>query len=102
MTKVVNIHKEKFDVYIGRAGKGNSGYYGNPIKIDKDNKCFLCGNIHSSAGSTLDCYKVYFMHRIDTDEIFKKRILGLKDKTLGCFCGDNCHGNVIKEYLDNQ
>lgn len=33
MTKVVNIRKDDYDVYIGRAGKGEVGYYGNPFRI---------------------------------------------------------------------
>lgn len=32
-TKVVNIYKDKFDVYIGRPGKGNDGYFGNPFPL---------------------------------------------------------------------
>lgn len=30
-TKVVNIFHEKCDVYIGRKGKGEDGYFGNPF-----------------------------------------------------------------------
>ena len=30
-TVVVNIYKEQFDVYIGRAGRGQDGYFGNPF-----------------------------------------------------------------------
>ena len=32
-TVVVNIYKEQFDVYIGRAGRGQDGYFGNPFRI---------------------------------------------------------------------
>lgn len=32
-TVVVNINKESFDVYIGRAGRGQDGYFGNPFRI---------------------------------------------------------------------
>jgi Domain of unknown function (DUF4326) len=32
-TKVVNINKEPFDVYIGRAGRRQDGYFGNPFRI---------------------------------------------------------------------
>lgn len=30
---VVNIYKDKFDVYIGRKGKGHDGYFGNPFRL---------------------------------------------------------------------
>ena len=98
-TTVVNIyHKPKtvasldfFDVYIGRAGKGYDGYFGNPIPLDgkKDRK------------SVLSQYKEYFLNRIATDSMFKERVLQLKGKRLGCFCIPNlCHGMVIVEYLE--
>lgn len=91
-TKVVNIHKEQYDVYIGRAGKGLDGYFGNPIKLEKGEE----------RGSTIEKYRDYFYDRLQTDSEFKKRILSLKGKSLGCFCAPNpCHGDVIKEYLDN-
>ena len=90
-TKVVNIYKSPYDIYIGRAGKGQDGYFGNPFKIlPKQTK-----------GSTLTKYKEYFYNRLNTDPEFKSRIHELKGKTLGCFCKPNsCHGDIIKEYLD--
>lgn len=90
-TKVVNIYKNKYDVYIGRAGKGKSGYFGNPFKLIKG----------EPRGSTLDKYREYFYNRINSDPEFKWNISHLKGKTLGCFCKPNpCHGDIIKEYLD--
>ncbi len=32
-TRVVNIRKKAYDVYIGRAGKGQDGYFGNPFRL---------------------------------------------------------------------
>jgi hypothetical protein len=32
-TVVVNLNKEPFDVYIGRAGRGQDGYFGNPFRM---------------------------------------------------------------------
>ena len=32
-TVVVNIHKEPFDVYIGRTGRGQDGYFGKPFRM---------------------------------------------------------------------
>jgi len=89
-TKVVHI-KEPYDVYIGRSGRGQSGYFGNPFKRQPG----------SSAGSTLIKYKKYLYDRLNNDPQFKERIHLLKGKTLGCFCKPNaCHGDIIKEYLD--
>lgn len=33
-TTVVNLRFETYDVYIGRAGRGQSGFYGNPFGRD--------------------------------------------------------------------
>jgi len=101
MTKIVNLYKEKYDVYIGRPGKGRSGYYGNPI--NKSEQCCVCNNIHNESGSTLECYKTYFHFRLENDEEFKKNILSLKGKVLGCFCKPKpCHGDIIVEFLEGK
>jgi hypothetical protein len=93
MTKIVNLYKEPYDIYIGRAGKGQSGYFGNPFKLKPGN----------SKGSTLEEYKKYFYERLEKDPEFKANILALKGKTLGCFCKPSpCHGDIIIEYLNNN
>jgi hypothetical protein len=100
MTKIINLYKEPYDVYIGRAGKNKDGYFGNPISIGK--KCIVCENIHHESGSTLDCYKIYFEERIENDPDFKYKALQLKGKTLGCFCKPKpCHGDIIVDYIEN-
>ena len=92
MTKVVNLRVEPYDVYIGRAGKGEDGYFGNPIRLGP----FM------SRGSTIEAYREFFYQRIATDSEFKRRIHGLKGKRLGCFCKPAaCHGDIIAEYLNN-
>lgn len=91
-TRVVNLYKEPYDVYIGRKGRGHDGYFGNPIVL----------KVGEPKGSTLIAYREYFYKRITEDSLFRSNILSLRDKTLGCFCKPNaCHGDIIKEYLDN-
>lgn len=93
-TSVVNILKEPkgFDCYIGRAGLGFSGYYGNPYRIRYDGTREEC----------LTKYKKYFYNRVRTDQEFKKRILELRGKRLGCFCAPRpCHGDIIAAYVDS-
>ena len=93
MTKVVNMYKEPYDVYIGRKGKDQDGYFGNPFPL-KDGE---------DRGATIERYREYFTKRIETDKEFKLRVESLKGKTLGCFCKPQaCHGDVIKEYLDGM
>jgi hypothetical protein len=91
MTEVVNIyHKRPYDVYIGREGKGQDGYFGNPADT-------------GSRESKIKNYREYFYSRIQSDPEFKKRIDDLKGKKLGCFCApEKCHGMIIVEYLESK
>lgn len=95
VTKVVNIFHDQYDVYIGRAGKGKEGYFGNPFVLRGDR------------GSTIEKFKEYFYNRINTDIEFKQRVESeLLNKRLGCFCKQKmrdvpCHGDIYIEYFDN-
>ena len=93
-TKVIHIKdskKSNDEVYIGRAGKGKSGYWDNPIRIGQS--CTICGSIHDTAGATLPCYEIYLDKRLSSDASFKEQFWKLKGKTLVCFCHPNpCHG----------
>lgn len=91
-TTVVHIRdKQEGDVYIGRPGKGETGYFGNPIKLSPVD----------TRGSTIEKYRTYFLERLEADPEFKRRVLELKGKRLVCFCAPaRCHGDVIAEYLN--
>jgi ribonuclease HII len=101
ITRVVNLHVDSYDVYIGRAGNGEDGYFGNPSRLGQI--CDLCGKLHMNPGATIACYKIYFEHRLTTDPEFADRISQLRGKRLGCFCAPGpCHGDVIAEHLDKH
>lgn len=90
-TTVVNLRKEPFDVYIGRAGRGQSGYFGNPFTVKE----------HGEAA--LELFAEHFAERIAEDEEFRERVLALRGKRLGCFCKPRpCHGDIIAEWLDRE
>jgi hypothetical protein len=90
VTIVVHI-KDGYDVYIGRAGKGQDGYFGNPFPLDREAQRSL----------VLARYKGYFQARIASDPEFKRRVEELKGKRLGCFCAPKrCHGDTLAEYLN--
>lgn len=92
MTRVVNIRTESYDVYIGRPGKGQDGYFGNPFRLEYD----------ELRGSTIERYKKWFYKRINEDHDFREAIHKLEGKVLGCFCKPQaCHGDVIVNYLEN-
>jgi len=86
LTRVVNIRKEKCDVYCGRPS-----IYGNPFVIGKD----------GTREQVIEKYREYFKHRIHDDVIFCQAIGGLKGKKIGCFCKPlPCHLDVIAEFLN--
>ena len=92
-TTIVNIKNSQYNIYIGRAGNGYDGYFGNPFIIGKD----------GDRQNVVRLYRDYFYKRLRNDPSFAVRIEALKGKILGCFCKpDICHGDVIIDYLDNR
>ena len=92
-TVVVNINKENFDVYIGRAGRGEDGYFSNPFRIGHG----------ISREDAVKRFQSYFTDRIEKDSEFKRRVLALQGKRLGCFCKPKvCHGDVIANWLNKM
>jgi len=89
-TTVVNIYKAKYDVYCGRPGKGQDGYFGNPY----------------TDGSKIDNilkFRKYFYDRLEKDLVYREKVLGLRGKRLGCFCAPRlCHCHVIADWIDYQ
>ncbi len=103
MTTVVNTRLHPFDVYVGRAGHGHDGYFGNPHRLAKG----------EPRGETLDRYQEYLLERLEDDEEFARRFDELRGKTLGCFCvsqpwkpGDRgdliCHAQVMALQLEKR
>lgn len=83
-TRVVNMRREPFDVYIGRPGRGERGTFGNPYRVGAT--CERCGKFHATAGETLPCYEAYLLERLEQDAKFCSEFFALEGKTLGCFC----------------
>lgn len=93
-TRVVNLYKEAYDVYIGRPGKGQEGYFGNPFQLVNTKDL-------AERQRVVEQYADYFSERLEKDQEFKRRVHALRGKTLGCFCAPNvCHGDVIAAYLN--
>ena len=82
----MNVRADEYDVYIGRPS-----IFGNPFKIGRD----------GSREEVVEQYNEYFHERIESDPEFRKRVLALKGKRLGCYCKPlSCHGHIIVEYLE--
>jgi Domain of unknown function (DUF4326) len=91
-TQVVNIRREAFDVYIGRRGHGHDGYFGNPFRTPP-----------LAREEALARYRASFHERLKNDPQFRRRVLALKGKRLGCFCAPlACHGDVIAQWLERH
>jgi hypothetical protein len=92
-TIVVNIYKEQFDAYIGRVGRGEDGYFGNPFRMENE----------ISREDAVQKFQKYFTERIQKDSEFRRRVLAVKGKRLGRFCKPNaCHGDVIADWLNKM
>lgn len=97
MTRVVNKRKENFDTYIGRGSP-----FGNPYSHIKDKET-KAEFIVETREESISKFREYFYKKLVENVIFRRSVENLKGKTLGCFCApQSCHGDVIKEYLDND
>jgi hypothetical protein len=111
-TTVVNLKANAYDEYIGRRSKpythmltagikpGTEGWLGNPLPIGR---CNICNKEHTRT-ECISAFKKDFYKAINSrDPDFKKHILSMKGKRLGCFCKpQDCHGDVIKRYIESQ
>lgn len=87
----VNLKIEDFDAYVGRAGKGWGGYFGNPRRPRPGDR----------PGEAVQAFRLYFIDRITKDEEYRRRVDGLRGKRLGCFCAPApCHADVYVQYLE--
>ena len=99
-TRVVNLRHSRSDVYIGRAGNGESGTFGNPIERGKP--CSECGKRHFDNASIVRCYEIFLTEKLEVDVEFREKVRGLAGKTLGCFCNPKpCHGDVLARFADH-
>lgn len=108
MTKIINIKYAPFDwktnpqyVYVGRAGKGQDGYFGNPFRLGDD----------EARGDTLERFREWTITRLEIDAEYRRRVAELEEKTLICFCapeeglepaehGGICHAQVLAYFAE--
>ena len=93
--RVVNLYKDHFDVYIGRPGKGLSGFWGNKFSwLPGTPKEFLVADRKESIRR--------HMQYVRNNPEMMRRLPGLAGKRLGCFCRPQnaCHGDNYLELLE--
>jgi len=84
MTKVVNLTKDFYNLYIGRGSK-----WGNPFIIGLD-------------GTREDVIKKYRKYILNKPELLKS-LPELKDKILGCYCKPlACHGDILVKLISGE
>lgn len=89
-TRVVNLNKEYYDIYVGRGS-----IWGNPYSHLHGTKA---QHIVKTRQEAVECYRQYILNRSD----LLARLPELKGKVLGCYCKPlACHGDVLVE-LCNQ
>lgn len=110
---VVNLRREPYDVYIGRAGRNRPpSQWGNPCVVGRplSQRCLdlirpqdlpthLRVGRRISRDDAIDLYRLYLEKRLETGSLTTQDFSRLMGKTLGCFCKPlPCHGDVIREF----
>lgn len=90
-TNVVNLRAAKYDVYIGRPGKGQTSIWGNPARV----------GIDGTQGECVQLFENLMRKRIkENPDYWLGELKKLKGKTLGCFCKPRaCHGDIIVKLI---
>ena len=80
---VVNLKRDKYDIYIGRPSK-----WGNPYIIGRD-------------GNRTEVIELYRAYLFDNKELMDA-LPELKGKVLGCYCKpEQCHGDILEELAND-
>lgn len=102
ITTVVNIRKEKCDIYIGRS-KGAEMHYGNPFAISQSS---VAKAKASSLKEALMCFHEWVAGSAHQEveperrEWVVRNIETLRGKKIGCFCKPKaCHGDIYRVVL---
>lgn len=99
MCKVGNFDRNK-GVYIGRAGHGEDGLLGNPVRMGA--VCEVCGQVHTEKGSTLKCYEHLLRNSEQMQAVIKARVkVGDTLRCPGRCRPEHCHGSVIARFVNN-
>ena len=92
---VHNLYREPMDrdtdVYVGRAGKGKDGYFGNPFRVGVN------ADDRTDAVAKFDAWAE---QRGRFDPIYRERVKDLNGRRLFCFCPKDgpCHAKSLGRF----
>ena len=87
-TRVVNVHKEPYDICIMRPS-----IYGNHYVIGRD----------GTREEVIAKFRIYFKRRMHNDLVYCQAVGELRGKKIGCCCAPlACHGDVYVEFLEGE
>jgi len=88
-TRVVNLRKEPYDVYVGRPSP-----FGNPYSHKEGT---LAKYRVASVEEAVEKYRKY----AENNHVILSKLHLLQGKRLGCYCAPNrCHGEVLVELVE--
>lgn len=95
MTRVVNLRKDEYQVFIGRGGS-----WGNPFSHLFSSKAEF---IVDSREESIVRYRQWIMQRLkDEPALAEEMKRELKGKVLGCYCKPKaCHGDILVEIVES-
>jgi len=95
MTRVVNLKKDEYEVYIGRGGA-----YGNPFSHILSSKADF---IVDSREEAIVIYREWITQKLRNEPALAEDMKReLKGKVLGCYCKPKaCHGDVLVEIVES-
>ncbi len=95
MTRVVNLRKDEYQVFIGRGGS-----WGNPFSHLLSS---LAEFIVDSREESIVRYREWITQKLkDEPALAEKMKRELKGKVLGCYCKPKaCHGDILVEIVES-
>lgn len=89
-TRVVNLRRERYDVFIGRGSEWGNGYTHRP-SMHPDVIAIV-----ETPEEAIERFRLDLWERARKDPMLVYRLADLFGETLGCYCKPRpCHGDVL-------
>jgi len=99
-TKVVNVKKKDFDVYVGRAVPT---YYDARIQAGSEFANPFSINDRVTRDQAIEQYREHIISKLKKNPKLRNRLMQMEGKKLGCWCSPRrCHGDVLVELIEEN